>query len=75
MTMQKHRGASRRTLRQIFAAPLALAAVTAGGLVAALIGDGVWDALSWIMLGVPLAALAVFVSRAGRSRPSKQRRQ
>ena len=43
------------TLRQIFAAPLALAALTAVGLIAALVGDDTWDAASWLMLGAPVA--------------------
>lgn len=43
------------TLGRIFAAPLALALLTAVGLVGALVGDGAWDAASWLMLGAPVA--------------------
>ena len=43
------------TLRQIFAVPLALAVMIAIGLVTALVGDGVWDGVSWVGLGVPVA--------------------
>ena len=45
----------RLSLRQIFAVPLALAVMIAIGLVTALVGDGVWDAVSWAGLGVPAA--------------------
>ena len=44
-------------LRRIFAAPLAVALVTIVGLVAALLGDGLLDALSWTGLAVPLAVM------------------
>lgn len=43
------------TLRQIFAVPLVLAVLIAIGLVTALVGDGIWDAVAWIGLGVPAA--------------------
>ena len=44
-----------RPLPQIFAMPLALGIVSTIGLVAALVGDDVWDAIGWIGLGIPLA--------------------
>lgn len=43
------------TLRQIFAVPLVLAIMTGVGLITALVGDGAWDAVSWVGLGVPAA--------------------
>lgn len=43
---------SAKTLRQIFAAPAAIAAASVVGLVSALLGDGVWDVLSWLGLGL-----------------------
>ena len=39
----------------LWGAPIALAVLSAIGLVAALIGDGVYDAVSWIGLGLPVA--------------------
>lgn len=36
--------------------PLQLAALTMIGLIAALLGTGVWRVLSWICLAIPLAA-------------------
>jgi hypothetical protein len=38
---------------KVFGTPMALGLLTAAGLFAALLGEGVWDALSWIGLGVP----------------------
>lgn len=49
--------ARRYSLREIFAAPLFLAVLTIVGLVAALLGDGWFDALSWIGLAVPALAI------------------
>lgn len=43
-------------LKRIFAVPLLIAAVSLVGLVAALMGNGVFDVLSWLALAVPLAA-------------------
>ena len=45
-------------LRRIFAAPAAIALLSIVGLVAALLGDGVYDILSWIGLLVPVLAIA-----------------
>jgi hypothetical protein len=41
--------------RQIWGAPITLGVVSAVGLVAALLADGLWDVLSWIALAVPVA--------------------
>ena len=45
---------NRRTLGQIFAAPIIVGALSVVGLVAALVGDGWWDALSWLSLTLPV---------------------
>ena len=42
-----------RTTMQIWGAPLLLAVLTTIGLVSALLGDGIWDALAWVGLGIP----------------------
>lgn len=47
-----------QSTRQIFAWPTAIALLSAAGLFAALLGDGAWDVLSWMGLGLP-ALLAV----------------
>jgi len=43
---------------KVFAIPTVIAVLSAAGLFAALLGDGVWDSLSWVGLGIP-AALAL----------------
>ena len=43
---------------KVFTIPTGIAVLSAAGLFAALLGDGVWDALSWLGLGIP-AALAL----------------
>ncbi|HEY4135725.1 MAG TPA: hypothetical protein VGO34_10975 [Alphaproteobacteria bacterium] len=49
---------SARQAWRIFRVPLMLAVVTLFGLLSALLGDGLWDVLSWIALGLPLAVIA-----------------
>jgi hypothetical protein len=53
----------RQTFGQIFAAPAVIAALSAIGLISALVGDGIWDAVSWLTLGVPVALCAYFTLR------------
>lgn len=59
-----------RTLGQIFAAPIVVGALSVVGLVAALVGDGWWDALSWLSLAVPVLLYVLFVLRRKRARPT-----
>ncbi|WP_426205676.1 hypothetical protein [Pseudomonas sp. TWP3-1] len=40
---------------KVFSTPLVIALLSAAGLFAALLGDGLWDGLSWVGLGVPTA--------------------
>ncbi|MFR0690379.1 hypothetical protein ACLUTX_13345 [Enterobacterales bacterium AE_CKDN230030158-1A_HGKHYDSX7] len=56
----------RRGLWMIFRWPLALAALSTFGLLSALLGDGVFDVLSWISLGVPLLLLVFVWTRMPR---------
>jgi hypothetical protein len=62
--------ARHRTLGQIFAAPIVVGALSIVGLVAALIGDGWWDALSWLSLTLPVLLYFFFVARRNRVRPN-----
>ncbi len=55
-----------RTLRQIFALPILIGILSTVGLVAALVGDGWWDAMSWASLSLPVLLYAFFTMRAGR---------
>jgi hypothetical protein len=59
----------RQTLKQIFLIPLILAVLTFGGLVFALVEDGIWDALSWVTLSIPIALYVGCIAR-GQTRPT-----
>ncbi|MBR1203067.1 MULTISPECIES: hypothetical protein [unclassified Bradyrhizobium] len=52
-----------RSLSQIFAAPLIIAIVSTVGLISALVGDGWWDAVSWVALGLPVLLYLLFIWR------------
>ena len=58
---------SRQSKRKIFAAPAVVGVLSAIGLTAALLGDDVWDGLSWITLLVPIMLYAGFIA-IGRRR-------
>jgi hypothetical protein len=60
----------RRTFWQIFAAPVVVGALSAVGLVAALVGDGWWDGLSWLALALPVLLYLFFIVRRKRIGPS-----
>jgi len=49
--MKKRNGA--RSLWQIFRAPVWIGVLSLVGLVTALVGDGPYDVLSWLGLGIP----------------------
>jgi len=55
------------TASTIYRIPLVIAAVTAFGLTSALLGDGLWDVLSWLTLAVPVG-LAVMHWRRSRAK-------
>ena len=61
--MSSPRPRSRRSSAQVFAVPAALAAASLVGLVAGLTGDGLRDGLAWLLLGLPLVALALAWAR------------
>lgn len=58
-----------RTLGQIFAVPLLIGAMSVVGLVAALVGDGIWDGLSWLMLVTPIVIYMACIYIPRRARP------
>ena len=64
MSIRETQGTS-RSLRRIWEVPLLLAVLTVAGLVSALVGDDLWDALSWVTLAAPLvvAAWAIWIRR------------
>jgi hypothetical protein len=42
---------------QIWGMPVLLGLLTALGVVSALVGDGLWDAFSWLALATPMVCL------------------
>ena len=47
--------ARRQSLGDIFLIPAIIAVVSCAGLISALVGDDIWDVLSWLTLSVPVA--------------------
>jgi hypothetical protein len=58
--------ARRQTLSQIFGWPLVIGVLSTVGLIAALVGDGVWDGVSWLALLLPILLYALFLLRPRR---------
>jgi len=56
-----------RTAWDVFRWPLLVGVACGAGLGLALVGDGIWDALSWLALSVPVVLATVYWCRAGRS--------
>ena len=54
---------SHRTLQQIFAPPILIGILSTVGLIAALVGDGWWDGLSWASLSFPVLLYLFFTIR------------
>lgn len=50
----------------LWRAPFVLGVLSAFGLVSALVADGVWDAASWLGLGVPVLVCAWYGLRRRR---------
>jgi len=59
------------SFRKVYGPAFVLAVVTACGLLSALLGDGIWDALSWMALAVPLAVIAWKYFAPNRSTSTK----
>jgi hypothetical protein len=51
---------------RVFGMPTLLALVSAVGLISALLGDDLWDALSWLALGAPVAIILRHAAWPGR---------
>ncbi len=51
----------------IWGMPVVLAIVSAVGLLSALLGDGIWDALSWMVLSMPILTFVWHVRSCLRS--------
>jgi hypothetical protein len=57
MNTQTMKRPRRQSLGAIFLVPAVLAALTCVGLVSALLGDDLWDGLSWLTLSAPIAVV------------------
>ena len=53
-----------QTPTQIWSGPIIIGVVSAIGLLSALLGDGIWDAVSWASLSAPMAIIAWHVIRS-----------
>jgi hypothetical protein len=51
---------------KIWGVPVLMAILSMVGLLSALIGDGPWDGLSWIALGIPVIVICWFFARRGK---------
>jgi hypothetical protein len=61
----------RQSLWRIFRWPLLLGFASVVGLISALVGDGVWDILSWLTLASPVAVVAWFCRKPPAPRNGK----
>jgi hypothetical protein len=57
----------RKTFWQIFAVPTLIGVLSVVGLVAALVGDGWWDGVSWLTLTIPVLLYFFYVLRRRRA--------
>lgn len=55
-------------MRRIFFGPALLWGLTLFGQASALMGEGVWDMLSWVALGLPVAVVLRYWNFGGRPR-------
>ena len=63
-----------QSLAAIFAAPLALAALSLTGLIGALLADGAWDWIGAALLATPVAAILwARLTRSSSERPRRER--
>lgn len=52
-----------RSFSEIYRWPLVLAVIILVGLLSALLGDGIWNVLSWLLLAIPVFVIAEYVFR------------
>lgn len=50
----------RQSSGQIFAVPIVIGVLSVIGLIAALVGDGIWDGVSWLTLVIPIVLCGYF---------------
>lgn len=62
---ETRRSGKHYSLWQVFRWPLLIGVASGAGLVSALLADGVWDAVSWVLLLLPLLVALWFIGRKG----------
>ena len=55
-------------MRRVWVAPSSMGLITVMGLICALLGDGVWDMLSWVALAIPVALCIFYTAKSVKSR-------
>lgn len=60
----KPRQSRRQTNSEIFAIPIVLGMLSMIGLVSALVGDGLWDGVSWATLTIPVLLFGYFLLKS-----------
>lgn len=58
-------------LGRIWGMPVGLAVASAAGILFALLGDGWWDGVSWVSLGLLLVVMAWHVVASARQKTSR----
>ncbi len=56
-------------IRKVYGPAVVIAVITLCGLLSALLGDGLWDELSWCALAVPLAIIGWKCCRNASKKP------
>ncbi|MVM31742.1 hypothetical protein GO755_16965 [Spirosoma sp. HMF4905] len=64
--MHRKTRAQRYDYWHVWALPILLGVLSSIGLLAALIGDDLWDGLSWLCLLIPLVVIGWYVLKAGK---------
>ncbi len=72
--MSGHQRLKRRTAAQIFAIPALIAVLAGIGLISALVGDGVWDGMSWVLLSLPILIFGACIGLARRANSRRSSR-
>lgn len=57
----------RQSVREVFFIPTLLGVVVLIGLVSALVGDGIWDMVSWLTILAPVVVVILAWRRRGES--------
>ncbi len=62
----------KKTSRALWRAPIIMGVSSLIGLIVALLGDGVWDIVGWVGLGVPMLVMLWYVVRSRSSSPARR---